>query len=65
MTGRHFILPQKWNKYAYVQNNPLMRVDPDGNDYIVFRYAIDIRPGSPTFGKDIMALNAMFVEWGR
>jgi RHS repeat-associated protein len=30
--------PQKWNKYTYVQNSPLMRIDPDGmDDWIVFR----------------------------
>lgn len=22
--------PQSWNRYAYVQNNPLIRIDPDG-----------------------------------
>ncbi len=37
MTSRHLIYPQKWNKYAYVQNNPLTSVDPDGlDDYKVF-----------------------------
>jgi RHS repeat-associated protein len=39
-TSRHLAEPQKWNKYAYVQNNPLLRVDPDGlEDWIVFRVA--------------------------
>jgi RHS repeat-associated protein len=38
MTARHVANPQKWNKYAYVINNPLMRFDPDGmDDYVVFR----------------------------
>jgi len=38
MTARHLTNPQKWNKYAYVINNPLMRFDPDGmDDYVVFR----------------------------
>lgn len=23
--------PQRWNRYAYVINNPLARIDPDGN----------------------------------
>jgi uncharacterized protein RhaS with RHS repeats len=37
LTGRHVVHPQKWNKYAYVQNNPLNSVDPDGlDDYKVF-----------------------------
>ena len=40
MTARHLANPQKWNKYAYVINNPLMRFDPDGmDDYVVFRTA--------------------------
>jgi hypothetical protein len=24
--------PQRWNRYAYVSNNPLRKVDPDGED---------------------------------
>ena len=37
-TARHLASPQKWNKYAYVQNNPIIRVDPDGmDDFFVFR----------------------------
>ncbi len=24
--------PQRWNRYAYVSNNPLRKVDPDGKD---------------------------------
>jgi RHS repeat-associated protein len=40
MSSRHLAFPQKWNKYAYVQNNPLGRIDPDGlDDYVVFRPA--------------------------
>jgi hypothetical protein len=32
------IYPQKWNKYAYVRNNPLAMIDPDGkDDFYVFR----------------------------
>jgi hypothetical protein len=42
----HLTNPQKWNKYAYVINNPLMRIDPDGlDDYIVFRFAKEFPAG--------------------
>jgi RHS repeat-associated protein len=38
LTARHLTSPQKWNKYAYVQNNPLAMVDPNGeDDYYIFR----------------------------
>jgi len=38
VSARHLMFPQKWNKYAYVQNNPLALVDPDGaDDFYVFR----------------------------
>jgi RHS repeat-associated protein len=38
MTRRHLIYPQKWNKYAYVRNNPMATIDPDGkDDFYVFR----------------------------
>jgi RHS repeat-associated protein len=51
ITARHFGFPQKWNKYVYVQNNPLARFDPDGkDDYVVFRTATD-----PKTGKEILA----------
>jgi RHS repeat-associated protein len=33
-TLRTISSPQKWNKYAYVRNNPLVMVDPDGLDDI-------------------------------
>jgi RHS repeat-associated protein len=49
MTARHLGSPQKWNKYAYVQNNPLMRVDPDGqDDWVVFRTALDPKTKNET-----------------
>jgi RHS repeat-associated protein len=28
--------PQRWNKYAYVRNNPLRYVDPNGEDLVVY-----------------------------
>jgi RHS repeat-associated protein len=30
--SRNVADPQKWNRYAYVRNNPLRYVDPDGQD---------------------------------
>jgi len=29
---RHLTNPQKWNRYAYTLNNPLVYVDPDGRE---------------------------------
>jgi hypothetical protein len=31
-TERTILYPQKWNKFVYVQNNPIVRFDPDGMD---------------------------------
>src|ERR1700682_1919624 len=37
LSPRHDMSPLKWNRYVYVQNNPLGSVDPDGlDDYKVF-----------------------------
>ena len=34
---KHLAFPQRWNKYSYVQNDPLGRIDPDGlDDFKVF-----------------------------
>lgn len=44
--------PQKWNKYAYVLNNPLALVDPDGNEEVTITYRAFIPSASVTvFGK--------------
>jgi RHS repeat-associated protein len=34
--------PQSWNRYAYVSNNPLTLVDPDGMDEQVAQQVVDI-----------------------
>jgi RHS repeat-associated protein len=34
---KHILRPQRWNKYTYVENDPLGSIDPDGNeDYKIF-----------------------------
>ncbi len=45
--------PQSWNRYAYVQNNPLALVDPFGLDcwvYGVHYYSTDWQCTNPTGG---------------
>ena len=44
MTARHLANPQKWNKYAYVINNPLANFDPDGMDD--FKVFLNFLPGN-------------------
>jgi RHS repeat-associated protein len=40
-TDRALEYPQKWNKYAYTQNNPLIFIDPDGKDDIAAAACLD------------------------
>jgi RHS repeat-associated protein len=55
MTARHLTSPQKWNKYSYVQNNPLARIDPDGlDDYKVFITANAANPGGWDNAKQVL-----------
>ena len=30
--------PQRWNRYAYVRNNPLKYIDPNGEDLIIYTF---------------------------
>jgi RHS repeat-associated protein len=30
--GKNLVDPQRWNRYAYVRNNPLRYIDPDGQE---------------------------------
>lgn len=38
--------PQTWNRYAYVSNNPILKLDPDGRDEFVFVW----KPGVDAVG---------------
>jgi RHS repeat-associated protein len=39
-TARAIRAPQDWNRYDYVNNNPLARIDPDGRQDVAYRCAI-------------------------
>jgi hypothetical protein len=51
--------PQKWNRYAYVLNNPLIMFDPDGlAEWYVFRPLIPVGTKmSPQWQRAINAAN--------
>jgi hypothetical protein len=42
--------PQKWNKYAYVLNNPLSLVDPNGEEEMWIQYRAFIPPAQVGVG---------------
>jgi hypothetical protein len=51
--------PQSWNRYAYVQNNPINAVDPDGREGVW--YAEQLQCGAAatiSFGSDIQGYGA-------
>lgn len=47
-------LPQRWNRYAYVLNNPLARVDPDGAQDVTVVYLRDTTTTYSTTGRMYM-----------
>jgi RHS repeat-associated protein len=46
---KHLANPQKWNKYAYVLNNPLAMFDPDGQEELTIVYRTFIAPAKISF----------------
>ena len=46
---KHLVNPQKWNKYAYVLNNPLALFDPDGQEELTIVYRTFIAPATINF----------------
>ena len=46
---KHLMNPQKWNKYAYVLNNPLAMFDPDGKEELTITYRTFIAPAQLNF----------------
>jgi hypothetical protein len=46
--------PQRWNRYAYVLNNPLARVDPDGEEDINVVIIRDTTTKNSTTGRFLM-----------
>jgi RHS repeat-associated protein len=52
--------PQMWNRYAYVQNNPVTNVDPDGKETRVFFIGATniVRDSSGAFGHTAIYVSA-------
>jgi RHS repeat-associated protein len=46
----HLSNPQKWNKYAYVLNNPLSMFDPDGKQEVTITYRAFIPQANVGYG---------------
>jgi len=46
LSARHLVNPQKWNRYAYVLNNPLAFFDPNGMDEVTIQLSAFIPQGS-------------------
>jgi RHS repeat-associated protein len=53
--------PQNWNRYAYVRNNPLALVDPDGKETQV---AIGGRVSDNIFGHASIIINGKAYSYG-
>ena len=42
LMGNALVNPQRWNRYAYVLNNPLKMIDPTGMDQLVFHSGVTV-----------------------
>ena len=62
--------PQSWNLYHYARNNPMIYVDPSGEDYVLYEYKYDeekkewIRTGNTYQVKDIANLPKGYTVYG-
>jgi RHS repeat-associated protein len=57
-------LPQKWNRYSYAMNSPLMFVDPTGADPIKFEETVNVTAGPARPGADpTLALLSLASGW--
>jgi hypothetical protein len=62
--------PQSWNLYGYARNNPLLYVDPTGEDYVLYEYKYDeekkewVRTGNVYQVADIANLPKGYAVYG-
>jgi RHS repeat-associated protein len=59
--NRNLVEPQKWNRYAYVRNNPLKYVDPDGRAEV---YIWTYRGKNTAWGHAALKLDdGTYISW--
>src|SRR5262249_13705081 len=68
--GQHVDDPQSWNLFCYGRNNPLLYLDPTGQDYILYEYKYDedkkewVRTGNTYQVADIANLPKGYTVYG-
>ena len=59
LSKKHIAFPQRWNKYTYVQNDPLGSIDPDGLEdfkvFVFFDSTLNKQPDWSKIQKDAVA----------